>query len=576
MKSRWNDDEARNVANDLIGLRVYTSRLLGQEPDLVLHGGGNTSVKAQKDDFFGNPVETLLVKGSGWDLRTIEEGGFAPVAMNTLHSLAKLESLSDSEMVAQQRMAMLDPNAPNASVEAILHAIIPYRFVDHTHADAVLAITNTSDGEARIRSLYGNRVIVIPYVMPGFALARLVYKTTRNLDWNDYEGMVLMNHGVFTFSDDGRASYEKMIQLVTEAEDYLERHSANAVSKAGSEVSLMELARIRKTVSEIRGAPLVAVLDKSPEAAGYAAISDIKRFGAAGPLTPDHSILAKRIPAIIETDNPTSSLQEYASGYRTYFDRNANGTQKCLDLAPRWAIWPGCGIVSFGAHYKRATAIKDIAAHTAKVIQSSEALGGWVPLNERDVFDVEYWELEQAKLKSGNTTLPLQGKIALLYLQDAALAEATVQSLLGQEAAVVAQFRESPEIAIDHDALIIVSNASLLDSTEAAVKAFGGIDLLITDESLFSSTDLFDRESDLAKAVSYLALGIEPKIGILSNAPGSIDPDSINATHNRLSEFYSTAIDLAIVDTENGSTLKTLNRPLRERDFNSIIEDLSQ
>lgn len=181
MKSLWNEKEARKFKHDPVAMRVYTSRLLGQEPYLVMHGGGNTSVKAQVTNIFGEQENILYVKGSGWDLATIEKEGFAPVKMDTLLKMAELERLSDSAMVNAQRSAMIDPSAPNPSVEAILHAIIPYDFVDHTHADATVTITNTKDGKKRIEDIYGDRVLIVPYVMPGFILAKKIYEMTKIL-----------------------------------------------------------------------------------------------------------------------------------------------------------------------------------------------------------------------------------------------------------------------------------------------------------------------------------------------------------------------------------------------------------
>ncbi|HHH47708.1 MAG TPA: bifunctional aldolase/short-chain dehydrogenase, partial [Gammaproteobacteria bacterium] len=215
MQSLWNDTEARACGDDALKLRVYTSRLLGREPSLVLHGGGNTSVKAEAENLFGDMESVLYVKGSGWDLATIEAEGFAPVRLDVLQRMAALPALSDPQMVRAQRAAMTDPYAPNPSVEAILHAIIPFKFVDHTHADAVVTLTNTPDGEARIRALYGERVLVVPYVMPGFVLAKKVWEMTAGIDWSQLDGMVLMNHGVFSFADDARDSYERMIALVS-------------------------------------------------------------------------------------------------------------------------------------------------------------------------------------------------------------------------------------------------------------------------------------------------------------------------------------------------------------------------
>lgn len=257
-------------------MRVYSSRLLGQEPDLVLHGGGNTSVKATLPNFFGDPEEILYVKGSGWDLATIEAPGFAPVRLNVLQRLAQRQQLSDSEMVAQQRAAMLDPHAPNPSVEAILHAIIPFAYVDHTHADAVVMLTNTPQGEARIRELYGDRILLIPYVMPGFILARKIWQMTQDIDWSHYDGMILMNHGVFTFAQDARDAYSQMIHLVSQAEAYLTAEGVGPLATApATDPDWVTLATLRKTISQVRGKPMVAQLNQSPEAVGFSKLETV-------------------------------------------------------------------------------------------------------------------------------------------------------------------------------------------------------------------------------------------------------------------------------------------------------------
>lgn len=223
MKSLWNEKEVKNIGQDPLALRVYTSRLLGRDTSLVMHGGGNTSVKAKVRDFFGIEQEVLYIKGSGWDLATIEAKGFAAVKMDALLRMAAMKQLTDADMVLQQRAAMLNPHAPNPSVEAILHAIIPYTYVDHSHADAVVAITNTPDGRKKIEGIYGKRVLIVPYVMPGFVLARKVYEMTHGTDWSKYDGIVLLNHGLFTFADSPQESYENHIKLVTKAEKFIQR-----------------------------------------------------------------------------------------------------------------------------------------------------------------------------------------------------------------------------------------------------------------------------------------------------------------------------------------------------------------
>lgn len=229
MKNLWNNAAAVKLKGDLLKLRVYTSQLLGAEPDLVLHGGGNTSVKISECNLFGETEELLYVKGSGWDLATIKEEGFAPVRMSVLLKMAQLDNLSDADMVKHQRAAMTNPNAPAPSVEAILHAIIPFRFVDHTHADAVVTITNTLGGRQRIEEIYGNTVLIVPYVMPGFILSKEIYKLTQGLDWKKIKGIILLNHGIFTFHDEAKESYKQMITLVSKAEQYLQNKKATIV-----------------------------------------------------------------------------------------------------------------------------------------------------------------------------------------------------------------------------------------------------------------------------------------------------------------------------------------------------------
>jgi rhamnose utilization protein RhaD (predicted bifunctional aldolase and dehydrogenase) len=213
MKSLWNDAEAARFTTDL-QLRVYTSRLLGRDDTLVLHGGGNTSVKVRERMVTGDEEDILYVKGSGWDLATIEEPGFAPVRLAHLRKLAKLEVLSDPQMMNELTTQVTRAGAPAPSVETILHAILPFKFVDHTHADAVLAVTNTAEGLKRIEEIYGNDVVIIPYVMPGFDLAQVCAREFEAKAHAGTVGMVLMNHGVFSFGATARESYERMGRVV--------------------------------------------------------------------------------------------------------------------------------------------------------------------------------------------------------------------------------------------------------------------------------------------------------------------------------------------------------------------------
>ncbi len=546
MKSRWNDNNARACGDDLLRLRVYTSRLLGREASLVLHGGGNTSVKATVTDLFGDAIETLYVKGSGWDLASIEAAGFAPVRLDVLRRMAELETLSDTDMVQAQRAAMLDPSAPTPSVEAILHAVIPFRFVDHTHADAVVTVTNTPDGESRIRALYGSRVLIIPYVMPGFVLARTVYEMTRDIDWRRYEGMVLLNHGLFTFADDARESYERMIGLVSEAEDYLATQAPFSWQGHAREEDLPALARLRRAVSEQRGAPVLAQPDTSDAAVAFSALGGIRDLAGRGTLTPDHVIRTKPAPLIIDTDID-SAVDDYAERYRAYFSRHSNGSQTCLDAAPRWAVWPGHGCVSFGRSAREARIITDIRAHTLSAIMRAEAMGGWRPVSEKDLFDVEYWELEQAKLKKGGPAPVLQGKVALVTGAASGIGKACAEALHEHGAAVLA-CDINPEITalFDRPGLAglvcdVTDDAALKAAVNTAVRRFGGLDIIISNAGIFPASaaiealdpetwaasldvNLTSHERLLQYAIPYLRLGIDPAVVIIASknvpAPG--------------------------------------------------------
>ena len=495
MQSLWNDSDAAQFT-DALGLRVYTSRLLGKNPELVLHGGGNTSVKVDEKDFFGDAVSICYVKGSGWDLATIEREGFAPVRMSALLKMAELPTMTDSDMVLQQRAAMTNPNAPAASIEAILHAILPFKFVDHSHANAISALTCSKDGEKRVADCFGKRVLVLPYVMPGFVLAKQVHEVlkTRDLRAEGIEGIVLMKHGLFTFADDAKSSYEKHIELVTVAEGFL-ANQVNAVNNVATtgQVDLLALAKLRRAVSQKRGHAQVARLLNAPDQVTYSTIGDA---AVRGPLTPDHSIRTKRIPAIIGEDID-AGVEQYADDYAAYFKRNAT-TETMLDPAPRFALWQGHGIVCFGDTVKDANIVADIATHTANTVIVGERTGGWAPLSEQDIFAIEYWELEQAKLRKGPARKVHQGKVALVTGCAAGIGFAIAESLAEQGAQVVGLDidKDIPEIMKKIGGIGIVVNLTedqpVQDAIDFTVREFGGIDIVVSNAGIFPKNDYLD------------------------------------------------------------------------------------
>jgi rhamnose utilization protein RhaD (predicted bifunctional aldolase and dehydrogenase)/NAD(P)-dependent dehydrogenase (short-subunit alcohol dehydrogenase family) len=491
MKSLWNDDEARTwAAQGDLGLRVYTSRLLGREPRLVLHGGGNTSVKVREADFFGHEQDVIYIKGSGWDLATIEAAGFAPTRMEPLLRLAKFETLADADMVTQLRAAMTDPNAPTPSIEAILHAVLPATFVDHTHANAVVALTNNPHGAELVQKTFGARVLVVPYIMPGFVLAKAVADLLAEKSLEGVEGLILMHHGIFTWGATARESYERMITLVTEAEN-----AVPAFSPATAEATDdgLGLATLRQAVSQAKGSAVLAKLDATPAAAGFSLLPGVARLASQGPLTPDHSIRTKRIPAVIGEDI-AASVQAYAAEYAAYFQKHATAEHTQLHPAPNWAVWPGRGIVSFGPTVKEAAIVADIASHTAATIQAAEAFGGWQALPEADIFAIEYWELEQAKLRRGAGLKPaLQGKVALVSGAAAGIGLA-IGKVLHEHGAAVVALDINPDVVAAFDGpdqLGLVVDLTNQDAVKAAiaetVRRFGGLDILVSNAGIFTA-----------------------------------------------------------------------------------------
>lgn len=390
MKNLWNEQEALNFKSDL-ELRVYTSNLLGRSDALVLHGGGNTSVKTKVND-----EEILHVKGSGWDLVSIKAEGFAPVKMQTLLEMVKLEYLSDSDMVKGQKEAMLDKSAPNPSVEAILHALIPYKYVDHTHADAVVSISNSKEGEKLIQEIYPH-FLIVPYVMPGFILARKIYEMTRDFNWENCKGIILHHHGIFTFDDDAKASYEKMIEAVNQAEEFLETRAPLHIQNLHVKKEF-DLEALQKKISQEKGFEVSLHVNTSPLARFYASQANLKQFATRGVLTPEHIIRTKRYPLILEDTDLEKALYAYKQEYISYFETFAKD-EICLNMAPNFAIVKDFGVISFGKNEKEASIINDIVEHTMLAVLKADKLGGYVSINEAQSFEMEYWELEQAKLK---------------------------------------------------------------------------------------------------------------------------------------------------------------------------------
>jgi len=390
LKNLWTQDESSKYTTDL-ELRVYTSQLLGRNDELVLHGGGNTSVKSVVDG-----EDILYVKGSGWDLVSIEKEGFAPVKLDTLIAMAKLDNLSDTDMVSGQKEAMIDSKAPNPSVEAILHAIIPFKFVDHTHSDAVVTISNNENGLENIQKVYPN-YLIIPYVMPGFILAQTIYNMSKDLDWENCDGIILHNHGIFTFDNNAKKSYDKMIAAVTLAETFIEENASVIIEKYVPRATL-DIEQLQSIIKTEKQCDIVIKVNQSPLALHYASQRNIQTTVCRGVLTPEHIIRTKRVPLVLENNNIQGAIDKYKEDYESYFEE-FNNDKIMLNPSPNWAVIKNFGTVSFGKNDKEAKIIEDINNHTMMAVLRADILGGFKSISLKDSFEMEYWELEQAKLK---------------------------------------------------------------------------------------------------------------------------------------------------------------------------------
>ena len=478
-----------------VALRVYTTRLLGGDPRLVLHGGGNTSVKTAMTDIMGDPVDVLCVKGSGRDMADIEPSGLPAVRLEPLRRLAALDRLGDEEMVACQRGNLLDSGAPNPSTETLLHAFLPHKFVDHTHADAVLALTDRPDGEAICREVYGGTMGLVPYIMPGFQLARAC--AAAYADNPSIEGLILLKHGIFTFGETAEEAYERMISAVSKAEARLARRPA-PVPRAAPEVPVAEIAPILRGLAN-GGGRLVLDFRGSDEVRAFVDGNDLERR-ASGPVTPDHVIRTKPRPLILRAPQPDAldrfaqeaeaAVAAFVSDYEAYFERNnARQTEpkRALDPYPRVILVRGLGLFGLGSSAKAAAVAADLAETTARVVTAAESIGRFESIPEADIFDIEYWSLEQAKLGKA-TGKPLSRRIVAVTGGASGIGRATASAFAraGAEVAILDRDVGAAEIAADGIggrafACDVTDRDSVAAAFDTVAGSFGGLDILVSN-----------------------------------------------------------------------------------------------
>ena len=495
MKSLWDEKEAAPLGGTM-ALRIYASRLLGRDPSLVLHGGGNTSVKIREKNLFGEEEEILYVKGTGRDLAFIDECGFTPLRREALLKLLRLESLLDADLENELSLLVTRADAPAPSIETFLHAILPHQYVDHTHSDAVLAISNTDGGEARMREIYGDRVIVVPYVKPGFTLAK-VFQQTFSEASEGIEGVILMHHGIFTFGKSAKASYEKMVELVDMAEKYLAANGAwelpDGEALGGEappgEFDVIRMAALRKDISDAAGFPVILSARENDRCLAFARRKDVSVISQQGPATPDHVLRTKRVPMLGLDTGAYAKL--YEDEFKLYAPSGLE-VEDMLDPAPRVVLDTELGLCAAGRSAGEATAAGDVYEQTVDLILRAQSLGGYRALSARKYFEVEYWALERSKLDP--VSMMFAGEVALVTGAASGIGKACVASLMARGAAVIGldlnpaieSIFEVPEfLGLVCD---VTSDEGLAEALGRAVRRFGGIDMGILNAGIFPAS----------------------------------------------------------------------------------------
>ncbi len=418
MKNLWNSKEA-SKCKDALDLLVYRSRLVGSEPKLCVWGGGNTSTKVVQKDHRGQSRRVLLIKGSGSDLKTSARKDYPPAALEDLLDALKFDTMTDEAMVDYVSRCLLEPKAPRPSIEVLLHAFVDQKDIDHTHADAILSITNTKHGKKIARDIYGDELIWVPYVKPGFTLAKWVAEAYQK--YPDAKGLILEKHGLMTWGQDSQTSYGLTIEMVTRAEKYLakarrkRKHWSPQICECLAHLEKKDwlaqnLPVIRKTLSANQ--KVLLTWKDSPEVMEFVNAKETPVVSQKGPATPDHMLRTRRAPLYVKVpgnnlrkltpESLQKQIQGYADTHRIYFEKHKkylpDSARKMLDPYPKVILVPGVGTITSGSDLKNAEIVSEIYEHSISVMTSSSCIDTYDSLSEKLAFEMDYWPMELYKL----------------------------------------------------------------------------------------------------------------------------------------------------------------------------------
>ncbi|MEO5376838.1 MAG: bifunctional aldolase/short-chain dehydrogenase [Magnetococcus sp. DMHC-6] len=528
MNNRWNEQEAQNFIKNHphcgvdLALRTYTSRLLGAEKGLVLHGGGNTSVKTDFINILGESHPAIYIKASGFDLETITPQGHCGLELAFLQRLIQRDQLDDVTMVSQLRARLLEPSGPTPSIETLVHCFLPGKFIDHTHADAILALSNRPNGTALLRQALGDGVIILPYVHPGFQLAKAVATAWQQTPQS--RAMVLVKHGLITWGETAQESYQTTIELVSKAEQFLQ-HMPKMHTLPKWETPLSEAwGRYLTIAPRLRGALAVPSLNPdrpwhrmilqpliTEEVLALLASPQGREITLTPPLTADHLIRTKARPLWIDTpDQIETAICAYATEYQTWFasyKETITPPPTPYDPHPRVILMPGIGAICVGADIGSARTAKEITAQTLAVKAQIGSTGRYEGLEEADLFAMEYFPLQQAKL-SLIPELPLRRQVAVVTGAAGTIGAGICQELLKQgchvaatdisktalEALVADLTPHHPQERILAVPMDVSQPEEVTRGFSQIISAWGGVDLVVINAGLAHVSKLMEMD----------------------------------------------------------------------------------
>ena len=501
MKSLWNNKIAlqyvseykkKNISKDL-ALRIYTTHLLGKNPKLVLHGGGNSSVKSIGKNLYKKNVNLIYVKGSGWDMSNLNELGMPGLELNPLLETVKLNKLNDNDMVNLLRSNLINANSPNPSVETLLHAYLPFKFVDHTHSNAFLSILNQPNSQALIKKIFGNKVGIVPYIMPGFSLAKECLKIFKKDE--KVQGLALINHGIFTFGDSAKQSYERMINFVSDVENYISKNKVKLKAHTNkSKINMSDfMLSVRKSFSTYSNHKWILKFHNNNDDQVIASTQNLNNLLNKGPVTPDHVIRIKSKILFISKNKfqkIDEELKKYCQSYKKYYLKNKTFVHNCTitDPLPRIIILEGIGILSLGKKLKDQKISYDIFRSMASSVFDAERIGKFKSIIEKDIFKMEYWPLERAKLDNAKVQ-SLDGNNVIITGGGGTIGMAIAKKFKKEGANIILIDKKYDKHLLEknnlHDCFLInadlTNNQKLKKIVEKIVLNFGGIDILISN-----------------------------------------------------------------------------------------------